>query len=110
MQRPVTNTADYLIGRAQAELAFARSILERSRSDEDYFEEKAAAKLLAYHEHELALIEHYVELKLYHRELAESLERRKPCLRALWDEANAEWEEALRERSAEGATLNDPEL
>jgi hypothetical protein len=87
---PFTNVGDFLVARAEREMFHADEILARARAANDYFHEKAAAKILAYYTIERDLVRHYVELKLYYPESAAALEAHKPFLARMWNEAENE--------------------
>ena len=91
MDRPISNTGDYLIARAETELKLAESILDSARNGNDYYHEKAAAKLVAFHESEVAFMKHYVEVKLYYPDLAAALESHKPYLIEMWRDADRQF-------------------
>jgi hypothetical protein len=86
----VASIGDFLIARAEREVDLAHSILEDARGKNEYFREKAAAKIFAYYELELELIKHYVEIKIYYPHSAGALEEQKPYLFHLWNEAERE--------------------
>jgi hypothetical protein len=83
---------DYLVARTQLETDIAREILERARGEGDYHREKAAAKLVAFHENEEQMLALYAEAKRLYPELAETLERRRPHLLELLKEAELLWQ------------------
>ncbi len=87
---PFTTAGDFLVARAHQEVVRAEIIMQRSLEANDYFYEKAAAKILAFYEMEHKLIAHYVELKLYFPESATALEAQKPYLGRIWSEAENE--------------------
>jgi hydroxymethylpyrimidine pyrophosphatase-like HAD family hydrolase len=87
MKNEITNEIEYMVARAQAETDMARHVLEEARDESDYWKEKAAAKLLVFQESEEKMLTLYAELKLYHPELAEAVEARKPHLLELLAEA-----------------------
>ena len=88
----VTNETEYLVARAQAETFIARHLLEEARKENDYWKEKAAAKMLAFYEHEEKVLTLYAEMKLYHPELAVALEEQKPYLLELLSQAKERWD------------------
>ncbi|MEX0931232.1 MAG: hypothetical protein WDZ88_00615 [Candidatus Paceibacterota bacterium] len=92
MRRNIANQLDYMVARAQMETDIAREVLERARHSEDYHKEKAAAKLVAFHENEEKMIMLYAEAKAYYPDLADVLERRRPHLKDLYEEAGLLWE------------------
>ncbi len=94
MEHKIDGPLDYLVARAQMETDIARSVLERARADNDYHREKAAAKLLAFHENEEQMIALYVEAKLHYPDMAELLERKRPHLLDLLREAELQWQAA----------------
>ncbi len=96
LEGTIRNAGEYLLARAKIETELARGILTRARESGDYFREKAAAKLVAYHEEEEKLMQHFVEIKGGYPELAAALEQQKPYLAVLWAEALAQWEEVLK--------------
>lgn len=94
MEHKIEGPLDYLVARAQMETDIARSVLERARADNDYHREKAAAKLLAFHENEEQMIALYVEAKLHYPDMAALLERKRPHLLDLLHEAELQWQAA----------------
>lgn len=92
MSTPPSQVGDYLITRAETEKDLVNEVLRSARKENDYFREKLAAKLAAYHNEECDLLRHYVEIKLYYPELAEELERHKPYLKELWNTAEFDWD------------------
>ena len=99
MKYAIKNEVDYMVARARAETDAVRKLLEDSRKGDDYWKEKAAAKLVAFHEHEEKMLSFYAEIKLYHPELAAALEKRRPYLLVLVETARHQWEEQ-RQRQA----------
>ncbi|MCK5027887.1 MAG: hypothetical protein KAS07_05705, partial [Candidatus Pacebacteria bacterium] len=87
MKCPIQNEIEYFVAQAQAETDIAQHLLEETRKEESYWEEKAAAKMAAFHKHEEKMITLYAELKSYHPELAGALEDRKPYLLELLENA-----------------------
>lgn len=92
MRYKIQNETEYLVARAQAETNVTRQILKEARGDKDYWKEKAAAKMLAFHECEEKMLTLYAEMKSYHPELAEAIEKRKPYLLDILAEAKRRWE------------------
>lgn len=88
----VTNETEYLVARAQAETYIARHILEEAQKANDYWKEKAAAKMLAFYENEEKMLTLYAEMKLYHPELSAELEDQKPYLLDLLAQAKSRWD------------------
>lgn len=88
MHAPLTRTGDFLVIRAERELALAREILEQTRAANDYFREKTALKIVAYYELECELIKHYVEMKTQYPFTALALEEQKPYLAGIWEKAD----------------------
>lgn len=86
----VASIGDFLIARAGREVEFAQRILKEAREKNEYFREKAAAKICAYYELEYELIKHYVEIKVYYPHSAVALEEQKPYLLHMWSEAEQE--------------------
>jgi hypothetical protein len=86
----IASIGDFLIARAEREVELARGILEDTREKNEYFREKAAAKICAYYELECELIKHYVEIKIYYPHSATALEEQKPYLFHLWSEVERE--------------------
>ncbi|MCI0542808.1 hypothetical protein L0Y69_03620 [bacterium] len=99
LEGTIRNPGEYLLARARIESELALGILTRARESGDYFREKAAAKLVAYHEEEEKVIRHFVEIKQGYPELTVALEKQKPYLVVLWAEALAQWEEVLRRQN-----------
>lgn len=90
---PIASIGDFLVAHAERDVLLARKFLEDTRVKNEYFREKAAAKIVAFYQVELTLIKQYVELKLYFPQTAMALEEQKPYLVELW--AKAEQERAL---------------
>jgi hypothetical protein len=90
-EHPIENPFDYLIARAQLETDIARDILTDARASADYHREKAAAKLVAFHENEEQMIMLYAEAKKLYPDIAEVLERRRPHLLEMLKEAELLW-------------------
>ncbi len=88
-----------MVARSQAETDAVRKLLEESRKENDYWKEKAAAKLMAFHEQEEKMLSIYADIKLYHPELAAALEKRRPHLFNILEVARNQWEEQ-REKQA----------
>jgi hypothetical protein len=86
----IASIGDFLIARAEREVELAESILKEAQEKNEYFREKAAAKICAYYELECRLIRHYVEIKIYYPNSATALEEQKPYLFHLWSEAERE--------------------
>lgn len=87
MKHEITNEVEYLVARAQAESDIAAQKVEEARSENDYWKEKASAKIYELQKAEEVFLSLYAELKLYHPELAEAVEERKPYLLDLLAEA-----------------------
>lgn len=94
MDRKIENAFDYLVARAQMETDLARDILVKAREANDYHREKAAAKLLAFHENEEQMIMLYVEAKIHYPEMAATLEKKRPHLLEMVKEAELLWQAA----------------
>ena len=90
-QTLIVSIGDFLIARAVKETALSRGILDDTREKNEYFREKAAAKIHAYYELELEVIKHYVEMKIYYPHCAAALEEQKPYLLHMWNEAEQEY-------------------
>lgn len=99
MRYAIKNEVDYMVARARAETDAVRKLLEDSRKEDDYWKEKAAAKLVAFHEHEEKMLSLYAEMKSYHPELAAALEKHRPYLLDVLKRARHQWEEQ-RQRQA----------
>ena len=97
----LTSIGDMLIARSKKDYEFARGLLENAQAKNEYFREKAAAKIFAFYELEHELIKHYVELKLYYPKSAEALEEQKPHLILAWNEAERECAFFLNKEQAE---------
>ena len=93
MKHSIQNEIEYLVAEAQAETDIAQHLLAEARKEENYWEEKAAAKMVAFHEHEEKMLTLYAEMKSYHPELAGALEDRKPYLLNLLENARSSYEE-----------------
>lgn len=87
----IKGPGDYLVGRAQAGEKIAKELLEGVRGKE-YFKEEAAAKLEAFANREAELAKLYVEVKEYHPELAEALEKVDPTLAPKYESAKQSFE------------------
>lgn len=83
----IHNEIDYMVAIAELETGAARKVVENARSENDYYKEKAAAKMLAFFEHDEQSLRIYAELKLYHPELAEIVETERPHLHYAYSEA-----------------------
>jgi hypothetical protein len=92
---PIASIGDFLVAHAERDLLLARKFLEETRAKNEYFHEKAAAKIVAFYQLELTLIKQYVELKLYFPQTAMALEEQKPYLVELWAKAERERTENL---------------
>ena len=99
MKHFIKNEVDYMVARAQAETGAVLKLLVDSQKENDYWKEKAAAKLMAFHEHEEKMLSIYADIRSYHPELAVALEKRRPHLLSILKEARNQWEEQ-RERQA----------
>ncbi|MCK5590831.1 MAG: hypothetical protein KAI72_02640 [Candidatus Pacebacteria bacterium] len=99
MKHLIKNEVDYMVARAQAETNAVRKLLEDSQKENDYWKEKVAAKLMAFHEHEEKMLSIYADIKSYHPELATALEKRRPYLLSILARAGDQWEKQ-RERQA----------
>ena len=97
MKYAIKNEVDYMVARSRAETDAVRELLEDSRKENDYWKEKAAAKLVAFHEHEEKMLSLYAEIRSYHPELAVALEKRRPYLLGILERARDQWEKQ-RER------------
>lgn len=97
MKYAIKNEVDYMVARSRAETDAVRELLEDSRKENDYWKEKAAAKLVAFHEHEEKMLSLYAEIRSYHPELAAALEKRRPYLLDILERARDQWEKQ-RER------------
>jgi hypothetical protein len=86
-RNPIQNEIEYLVARAQAETDIAQHIQGEARKENDYWKEKSAAKMVAFHEHEEKMLTFYAEMKTDFPELAWALEERKPYLLELVKEA-----------------------
>ena len=93
MRHGITNEFDYLIAKAERETEHARKILAEAREANDYWQEKAAAKLAAFCESQERLMRLYAELRLYHPDMADALVRRWPSFKTLEDTIKREYEE-----------------
>ena len=87
MKHEITNEIEYLVARAQAETDLALQSVEQARQTQDYWLEKSSAKVYELQKAEEKFLSLYAELKLYHPELAEAIEERKPYLLELLAEA-----------------------
>jgi len=93
MKYVIKNEVDYMVARAQVQTDAVRELLKETQQENDYWKEKAAAKLVAFHENEEKLLSLYAEMKVYHPDLAIALEKRRPYLLDLVDRAREQWEE-----------------
>jgi len=94
---PIASIGDFLVAHAERDLLLARKFLEETRLKNEYFREKAAAKVVAFYHVELTLIKQYVELKLYFPQTAMALEEQKPYLIELWAKAQQERENTVEQ-------------
>ena len=93
MKYSIQNEIEYLVAEAQAQTDIARHLLTEARKEGNYWEEKAAAKMVAFHEHEEKMLTLYAEMRAHHPELAGALENRKPYLLDLLENAQQSFEE-----------------
>jgi hypothetical protein len=91
MKKKIVTIEDYIIAKSELELERVTDLLNQVRDEGDYFKEKSAAKLLAFHEHERNLILLYVEMRESFPDMARALEEQKPYLLTLWNVAEEEW-------------------
>ncbi len=101
-ERTIRDIYAYVSARSEVELELVREVRERARTEDDYYREKVAAKLLAFHEKEVEFLRHYVSMKAHYPELARHLEEKKPYLRILWADAEKEWAELLVKKGLGG--------
>jgi len=92
MKHKITNELDYLVARAELESDFAQKILKEVRAGNDYWKEKAAAKLALFCEHHEKMLRLYVELKIYYPELTQTLEEKWNYLKELHEDITHEYE------------------
>ena len=97
MKHLIKNEIDYMVARSQAETEAVRKLLKESQKEEDYWKEKATAKMMAFHEQEEKMLSIYADIKSYHPELAIALEKRRPYLLSILLRAGEQWEKQ-RER------------
>lgn len=88
---PLATIADFLVARAKSERTLVTELLTKARTEENYFLEKAIAKVDGFYALESALITQYIELKLYFPESARALEDQKPYLLTLWRRAEEDY-------------------
>ncbi|MCK5590852.1 MAG: hypothetical protein KAI72_02745 [Candidatus Pacebacteria bacterium] len=100
MKYAIKNEVDYMVARARAQTDAVRKLLKDTQKENDYWKEKAAAKLVEFHEHEEKIISLYAEMKSYHPELAQALEKRHPYLLDLVNNARGQWEEQRRRQTS----------
>jgi predicted outer membrane protein len=91
MKKQIVSIEDYVVAKSELELERVTDYLRRVEEEGDYFRAKAAAKLVAYHEHERSLILLYIEMRSTAPDLARVLEEQKPYLLTLWQKAEEEW-------------------
>lgn len=89
----IESEADYMVADAQKELEIAQEILEEAREKEEYYLEKAAAKLVDFLENMNSLVQSYAELKAYRPDLAKQLENKIPWLSGLYYRAQKNWDD-----------------
>lgn len=87
----IKGAGDYLVGEAQARERIAQEILSGVQG-KDYFKEEAAAKLGEFANREAELTKLYVEVKEYHPELAQALEKVDPTLAPKYESAKQSFE------------------
>ena len=88
---------DFLLARVEREREEMETLLATVRRDDDYWKEKAAAKLRAFLDLEAQFLSRLAELESDYPALAAALEERKPYLTALLREArtmHARWRES----------------
>ena len=95
---------DYMIIQARQETEIAENIIEKIRNgDSDdasskYYEEKLALKMLDFFKEEEKVITLYAEAKQSYPFLAELMEKKRPYLKQLLEEATKLFEKSLLER------------
>lgn len=87
------NAIDLMVQNAQKRTDKARRVVEMAREADNYYKERAAAKMLAFFEHEEAAIRLYAEAKSNYPPLSELFEKESPHLRGLLEKAENEWTE-----------------
>lgn len=85
------NEIDLMVQNAQRQTDKARRVVEMAREEDNYYKERAAAKMLDFFTHEEAVIRLYAEAKSNYPPLAELFEKERPSLRELYQKAQEQW-------------------
>lgn len=88
----ISSAIDCVQAKGQMDLRLAQEVLAEAREQENYWQEKAAAKLVAFFEAQEELFSRYAELKTYHAQMAEVIEKQQmPWLGEVFKEAEKLW-------------------
>ncbi len=88
----ITSAIDCIQAKGQLDLKLAQEVLAEAREQEDYWQEKAAAKLTAFFEAQEELFSRYAELRNYHAQMAEIIGgQQMPELEEILKEAEKLW-------------------
>jgi hypothetical protein len=82
-----------MVADTQKELELAQELLEDAREKDEYYLEKAAAKLVHFLEDMNSLVGSYAELKANRPDLAKELENKIPWLAGLYKRAQNNWDD-----------------
>ena len=93
MKKPVQNELDYIVAQAQLETDIAKDVVDVMRSQNSYYEEKLALKMLDFFREEEKVISLYAEAKTQYPILAELMENKRPYLKELLSEAKKLYEQ-----------------
>lgn len=88
---PIKEPFDLLLAKIQKEKEVADLKLEEIRSEDSYYKEKTALKLIDLLEKEESLVKVLIDIKENLPEMAEVLEQQKPYLKAIFEQAEEEW-------------------
>lgn len=93
MKHKIENEFDYLVALAERESDHADEIRQDASNANDYWREKAAAKLAEFCKAHERFMRLFAELKLYHPEAAAPMEARWTHLKSLSDGAKKEYDD-----------------
>jgi len=89
----ISGVVDCLQAKGQLELKLVQEILAEIREQEDYWQEKAAAKMVAFFRTQENLFSHYAELKNYYPQMTRIIEEQQmPWLEEIFKKAEKLWD------------------
>jgi hypothetical protein len=88
----ISSAVDCIQAKGQLDLKLAQEVLIEAREKENYWQEKAAAKLVDFFETQQELFSRYAELKAYHGQMAEVVGKQSMSgLEEVFKEAEKLW-------------------